>query len=240
MANVRKDSSLKSADLKKDAELYAYEGVSMTKDVFSDYFSGLPQSRTGKSLAGNSVLTKMNILNIEVQNDGLSMSICLQKDSGVENINLTGKLRRSYKAENGENSIIFEAEDTKEYTVLLCEIYNDSKAGKLLLESTKQYGFEGKPHLKMYIADRANKLFLYEGILPDIFKTLNAQNYPLANCYKDIYWAWNYVKHELKRIPTDTVNNSLETVPTQRALGSYSIRSYKETFYFMQSIAKYL
>lgn len=172
-------------------------GVSISATDFAKVFSGDPAERTVQ-LSDCSTPCKLGVKDVSIAEEEISLEITVQKGGQSHSLPITGKLSSSFKLEDGINSIIVEVNaEVKSYEVLLFEIFNDTEEDILLLESGNgEDGLQGVPHIKIYLQDDQDQVYLFEGALPECFSDLNASDYPKANSRKDsLLWAMDLVTH---------------------------------------------
>ena len=205
------------------------EAYVISRDNFSLYFSGPVSefalaSQTMRSTLGK---TNLTVSDATVTGDQLTCNLHIPVADGYTILPISGKLRSSFRAQNGMNSIIVEVDHkVNGYTVRLFEIVNDTKEDTFLLyqsvDATKSVS--GQPHLRVYLEDNNGMLFLLESVLPTSLQGLKATEYEKADKYKDaIFWANDLVEHVLDKVPVtmellEELGIPLET----RALGSES------------------
>lgn len=181
-------------------------GISMSASEFSNMFSGEPSSRMSATYAKSISDTNISISNIVISGEDVSFIAALSIDNKTINLPVNGRLSSSYKAQHGINSTIIDIPDSIEgYNFLLFEIYNDTKENNLLVSTqSDEKDLSTSPHLKIYLQDKDNTLYLFETAMPSAFSTLNASNYQKANKYRDSLWASRLVKHETLELSTDS------------------------------------
>lgn len=174
-------------------------GVSMTLVQFKNAFGVAPDKRTSTySLTKKTDNLGIRIRNVFIKNEDISLIMELTKNETVVKLPLSGKLRASYKTENGINSIIVDvAGFINGYEILLFEIFNDDCYNNLLTNKE----LEGKSHIKIYLKDSEN-IYLFEANLPNAFLNLKANDYEKAEKHNDVLWASSLVEHEVKEVPT--------------------------------------
>ncbi len=193
-------------------------GITISTLEFQQYFSDLPSKRPSmKSMQKQN--TEIVISDIIIIKDKINFNMLLTGDEISIKVPVEGKLTSGYKTQNGMNSIIIEvAEPILGYEFLLFEVYNDVNGRNMLVvdESVAK-----KPHIKIYLKDQNDCMYLFEQAMPSIFAGLNANSYQEANKYKDALWAINFVKHNVKKVPVDnSILQQLGIEISSKALGS--------------------
>lgn len=209
-------------------------GVSMTPVQFKNAFGVKPDRQTlSYSLTRKAGNLDIRIMNVVIKDEDISFIMELTKNETVVKLPLSGKLRASYKTENGINSIVIDVDSIiNGYEILLFEIFNDDCYNNLLVNKE----LEEKPHIKVYLKDSEN-IYLFESALPNTFLNLKANDYEKAEKYNDALWASSLVEHEVQEVPTnDAIMESLG-INTQknRGLDSWSTwvnpTTYTDAFY---------
>lgn len=217
-----------------DIKDVSIKGVTLSASEFSDRFSGKPESRHNTRSLSTLPTSEIILSDIIISGNHLSLSAAVKVNNETIVLPINGILRASYKAQQNINSIIVEVGSTIfGYEVLLFEIFNDNADDPLFSDSDHfSSRLANMPHIKIYLENQESNLFLFEGIMPEAFSELNASNYPTANNYKDLYWAWDLVVHNTAQISTAPNSLlSLVTSASQPRVGSAHTQAFPETFY---------
>ncbi len=210
------------------AEVYV-SGISMTAEEFKNVFGVAPEKQVSfQSVTDKNSGTEMSLNNIMVNGDLVNLNLQLLKNGEVIDIPITGKLGAGYKNEHNINSVIVQVDNSDSaYDVLLFEIFNDDEENNLLVDNT----LEGQPHLKVYIQDEYDNIYLFESDVPESLSNLNANDYPKADKYSDILWATDLVEHDIQIVPTDTeILESLGMLPQTKGLNSWTTWTNSVTY----------
>lgn len=214
---------------KAEVENESITGITMTKEDFRNTFGVAPNEK-GRLRSGNSqTFTEMKVSDFVVEDEAISFRIemCSNNDSTV--LELKGKLGASYKMQQGINSTIVEVtENTKGYEVLLFEIFNDNTSNNLLVSNE----LEGIPHIKIYLKDDKDNIYLFEDAMPNELMNINAEKFETADKTKDALWASELVEHETKELETsEEILSSLGLTVQSRALNSWTTWNNPTTYY---------
>lgn len=206
-------------------------GVTMSAEDFKNVFSGNPNDRIDIANARSIAISSISIKNISIQDDEIKCIVNLIVGNKEEKIPVEGKLRSSYKSDKGKNSIIIEVDSMiNGYNFLLFELYNDYGDNNLLVSTEKTLG---NPHVKVYMQDEFENIYLFETTMPEEFSTLDATKYPRANKEKDAFWAINLVEGEEKELLTN--NDILEELGVDikaKGLNSWTTWVNPTTYYY--------
>ena len=218
------------------------EAYVISRDNFSLYFSGPVSefalaSQTMRSTLGK---TNLTVSDATVTGDQLTCNLHIPVAEGYTILPISGKLRSSFRAQNGMNSIIVEVDHkVNGYTVRLFEIVNDTKEDTFLLyqsvDATKSVS--SQPHLRVYLEDNNGMLFLLESVLPTSLQGLKATEYEKADKYKDaIFWLSDLVEHKIELFEvTDEVLQEFGIITNTRGIDSFTTWmpevGYSDTFY---------
>ena len=206
----------------------------MSASEFTNTFSGDPNTRVSTCSISSVDNPEIALSNITIGATTVSLNAILNTSGETTVLPISGTLAAGYKTNQDINSIIIEvADQIKGYTVLLFEIYNDTAEDMDLLTTSPMVQTLGNtPHIRLYLQGPDDDVFLFEFEMPVCFAALNSSDYPAADAYKDVYWAWDLVVHETASIPTDAqMSNMLIAQNQSRALGAFSTLAYGETFY---------
>ena len=179
-----------------DTEI-SLSGVSISASDFGKVFSGDSEERTVQ-LSDCSAPCKLDVKDISILDEEIRLEVTVQNGGQSHSLPITGKLSSSFKLEDGINSVIVEVNSkVKGYEVLLFEIFNDTEEDILLLESGDGGdALQGVPHIKIYLQDDQDQVYLFEGTLPECFSDLKASDYSKANSQKDsLLWSIDLVTH---------------------------------------------
>ncbi|HPU62704.1 MAG TPA: hypothetical protein PK304_00965, partial [Mobilitalea sp.] len=208
-------------------------GVLMSSTEFKDTFSGEPTSRKVAAFSKSDSNTSISIKDIIIDGEDISFIAVLSINNENVYLPVKGRLASSYKAQHGINSIVVDIpESVNGYSFLLFEIYNDadSKRANLLVSGDKK--LSNVPHVKIYLQDENNTIYLFETEMPAIFSDLKASDYERAYKFRDALWASHLVKHETKEIPTDsTILNELGFKVRPMGLNTWTTWVNPTTFY---------
>ncbi|ABX42612.1 hypothetical protein [Lachnoclostridium phytofermentans] len=213
-------------------------GILMSASEFRNMFSGDPASRMPATFAKSISDTNISISNIVISGEDVNFIAVLSINNKTINLPVKGRLSSSYKAQHGINSTIIDIPDSIEgYKFLLFEIYNDTKEDNLLVSTqNEKKELSTSPHLKIYLQDKDDTLYLFETAMPSAFSMLDASNYQKANKFRDALWASSLVKHETLELPTDsTILEELGLGVKTRGLNTWTTwvnpTSYYDSFY---------
>ena len=108
--------------------------------------------------------------------------------------------------------------------MLLFEIFNDTENDNLLLDDVNVGGsLCNIPHIKLYLKDADENIYLYEAPITPELSSINAFQYEKADIRKDNLWALPYVDHTLDEIPlTADIAEKLGLNTDTRGLNYYS------------------
>ena len=207
-------------------------GISMTPETFKSTFSGTPNMRNCTVTSAVTQSTHLTLSDISITKRTLTLNANLTTNNTSTSFPITGNLSAGFRSQAGINSIIVEVyEPQKDYNILLFEIYNDSTQDSLLITNTDT--LSTSPHVKLYIQDSSDTMFLFEFLMPDVFQSLTATNYPTANKnYDALWWAHDFVAHQNTSLTTTPELLTKLGIDTQtRAANDTYTWEYAQTFY---------
>lgn len=214
-----------------DSKYQSNTGIFMPVNVFNELY-GQPDST--KILPRNKVKkAKIDLREIVVEGNRINFSTSIYYGNQRNELNASGKLFKSYKQQDGINSIVGEIKDkNNNFEILLFEIYNDNKGDRVITNEK----FEKKPHLKIYLKDDKENILLFETEIPDLLTNVKIFNDEKANVSNDGFWFINVIEpYEIGEIPTDAEmlkmveeNRTSETFPM--AVGSFSDWAHSTTY----------
>ncbi len=209
-------------------------GVTMMPAEFTNTFSGKPCERKNALSREKLRLLSVSVSDVEIVNNSISLTVHLKDGENTTVLPIEGRLAASSLTANNINSTIIEVgKPVNGYTVKLFQIVN-GKIDDLLLLNGIGIGEDLKniPHIKLYLQDESNDLYLFEGKMPQCFARLNAALYDKAGKEHDyLQWARDLVVHNVSSIKTtEETSRLLGLEENSRALNSFSIRGYETTF----------
>ena len=196
------------------------KGISLSKDTFAMKYSGNPENRiqTYGELE-DTISSAIALKNINVSKEEVESDIILKSANKTVMFHIKGQLQASYKTQNAVNSAILNISDSAGYRVLLFEIFNDTQKDNLLINQE----LNGIPHVKIYLEDSSEQLYMFEMKLPEEFINIQATRYPEAEIEKDSLWAKDLVQWETEEIETtDEILEEMGLGVTPFALYEYS------------------
>jgi len=182
---------------KKDTAI-TMSGVVVTAEQFKKSFSGKPDLREAYD-SSNSETAELTISDVVIKEEEISFTAEVEINDTSKKLEVQGKLGSSYKYQQGINSTIAAVPDEiNGYRIRLFEIYNDMEADNLLVSTFKD------PHIKIYLEDNNQKIYLFESEMPECLNQLNAKDYAPAPGRNDMLWALDLVEHNEKTIEIDS------------------------------------
>lgn len=211
----------------KTSDEIVVTGVAMSKESFKTNFGVSPDHRPYSRSAFEA--SDMNITDIVINGEDVGLNMELIGNDGTIILPLNGKLKAGYKTQNDINSAIIEVTGTTNgYEILLFEIFNDTEENNLLVNGD----LEGMSHIKVYIKDEEDKIYLFEAPMPDAFKNIVAENYSKASKEKDALWASSLVDHVTRDLETDSEFLTKHGLNNQtRGLSEWTIWTNETTYY---------
>ena len=218
-------------------------GISLSADSFKETFSGNPHTRDVTVRESLPFSANLSLENISINQRNIRVDAQLNTTGGTVSIPIRGLLSAGFRTQTGINSIIVEVQNTtQEYEILLFEIFNDTAEDSLLIVNKEEYATT--PHIKIYIQDIDDNVYLLESDMPECFGFLDASQYPLADKNNDaLWWARNLVNHQNDNLATNYENLTKLGLNTQtRALNSFSMWApetiFRDTFYLAGSLVE--
>lgn len=211
-----------------EKELIKTSGITMSTSDFSNAFTGEVSNRQHYSLARTMNKSEISISNVAIKGNDISFDASLSLDTNNVDLSVNGKMYAGNKSQSGTNSIIVDIPDIIDgYEFLLFDIHNDNSGGSLILSEIDGKNLSNTPHVKIYLRDSQDMVYLFETELPKAFLTLKADSFPLINGGKDINWALDFVKVNCEILPPTAEN--LEKLGLS---GNSSMRNETYSHYF--------
>ena len=184
-------SGLTACGAAASGETASMSGIYMTPQEFKENFSGEPEERDPNGLlALAQKKADVSITDVNIGEEQVHMQVRLSADGEEVQLPIEGTLCSGYKADHGVNStIIVVPEAVEGYQILLFEIYDDTVDENLLLTSVLEEEISASAHVKLYMQDEQETVYLFETDLPECFRGLAADHYPEAPKEKDALWA---------------------------------------------------
>ncbi len=216
-------------------------GIVMSADEFSTTYTSKPNGRSAKAAIASCPTSSITLSNLTVNSNDLSTTVVLSTNTGTVKLPIVGKLYASYKWNQGINSVIVDVESViNGYNVLLFELYNDFAEDSKLLYASQ---LANTPHIKLYIQDENETLYLYEMEMPSSLFSIDASNFLKADSAKDLFWPLHLVNGITTEIPTNDSTLQLFGIDSQsRAVNEttcwYNSTIYQHSFTYMGELYK--
>ncbi|RJE87715.1 hypothetical protein D3P07_15530 [Paenibacillus sp. 1011MAR3C5] len=181
-----------AADFQSDSKSsITLNGINLSVDDFNKTLTGPPSNRTSLSSARSLNDVSMKLSNVSIIKNEISFEATVLNNGKETGMNAGGTLHAGYKSQRGANSVVGDIKDTtKNFEILLFEIFNDDQKDNLLVASTSEAkaAVTSGANLKIYLLDSNKELYIFEDTLPKVFSHLDAGDFTKGDSRKDMYW----------------------------------------------------
>ena len=182
---------------------------------------------------------------ISIETDNIYISATINNNGDDIKLSAKGKLFNSYKSDKGVNSIAGDLSDEEgNFQIRKFEILYENIDDKVMIKDNMQK----KAHVKLYVADKDDYLYLFEMPIPDILQDVSIKKTEQIDGGKDFWWFVGILKPSEQSIPSSeykkediiikATQGTKGVVYTNWVMSNYYYQSFYVTGDYYQALFK--
>ncbi|MCL1948318.1 MAG: hypothetical protein FWF59_01105 [Turicibacter sp.] len=182
-------------------DVYYSTGIVMSPTEFERAFGGRAEKRIMPRMLQTAELT---LNEIELNDNTVQLELLLTRGYNEIILPLEGNI---YKGNRDEQSFLIDIPELANgFEVLLFEVNLSPESSNLLLPTSHSESLKANPHVKLYILDENNSIYLFEFQAPQAFFELYSQQFQEIEDLRDFLWVMDFLEPVLEEIESTEEN----------------------------------